>query len=117
DTPPDEDEGGGEHRHEERHPAGQRSRHDSPFVLGGLRTASLAGAAPAARAVRYPTARLPWRAGAHTAGVAPGALDIGQSAVAARNRLAGAGAGLRSRLCTGRARWTAKPRRGTGLRT
>src|SRR5262249_28224710 len=28
-TPPDDDEGGGEHRHEERHPAGQRSHHDS----------------------------------------------------------------------------------------
>src|SRR5262245_57632094 len=30
-TPPDDDEGGGEHRHEERHPAGPRSLHESPL--------------------------------------------------------------------------------------
>src|SRR5262249_54011178 len=30
-TPPDDDEGGGEHRHEERHPAGPRSLHDFPL--------------------------------------------------------------------------------------
>src|SRR5262249_58942712 len=41
-TPPDDDESGGEHRHEERHPAGQRSPPDLPLCW----SASPTGAGP-----------------------------------------------------------------------